>query len=282
MKLRHLEILAAVIECRGVSRASEHLNMSQPAVSAAIRALEDELSVELFKRPSGSRTVRPTAAAMKLYAHAREILRRCDDARKSVIEDDERPPKVRVGALQTLSAGDIATFHAHLVRSKPQRRWTIREGSEHSLAEALKDERVDIAWTVVENGATDSRVLWREPYVAMVAKHHPLAKSGNSSLRISELNGEPIVLRGRCELPRYALQDAGLSVKPVARAERDELALSMVACGLGFAIAPRSLATSEVVALFVDDLGLSRQIGVKWRPATSSRLVDAVAAMLMT
>ncbi len=282
MKLRHLEIFAAVIECSGVSRASKHLNMSQPAVSAAIRALEEELSVALFERSSGSRTVRPTGVAMRLYVRARDILQRCDDARKSVAVPDERPPKIRVGALQTLPASAVAAFHAKLVRSLPEWRWAIREGGARSLADALKDDRVDIAWTVVEESALDARVLWREPYVAMLAKHHPLAKRGNPSLCMSELNGQPIVLRGRCELPRFALQDAGLSVRPAARAERDELALSMVACGLGFAIAPRSLATSDVVALPVDDLRLSRQIGLKWRPTMSPAAIDAIAAVLTT
>ncbi|MCG8360418.1 MAG: LysR family transcriptional regulator, partial [Kiloniellales bacterium] len=66
MKLRHLQILVAVVEQRGISRASEHLNVSQPAVSAAIRSLEDELGVDLFERANSSKGVRPNGQAMKL------------------------------------------------------------------------------------------------------------------------------------------------------------------------------------------------------------------------
>ena len=61
MKLRHLQILIAVVEQRGISKASEHLNPSQPAVSAAIRSLEEELGVALFERANTSKGVGRTA-----------------------------------------------------------------------------------------------------------------------------------------------------------------------------------------------------------------------------
>lgn len=279
MKLRHLEILVAAIEHGGPSRAAEHLNMSQPAVSAALKALEAELSVVLFERANGSRNVRPTGQAMKFYSHARDILRRCDDARKSVGVEDDRHARIRVGALNTLSASDIAAFHSRLVGEAPAWRWTVREGSEQALSDGLRDDRLDIAWTVIKDGEADTKALWQEPYVAMLATHHPLVKRGRSSLRISDLAGQPIILRGRCELPRFALQDAGFSIKPAARAERDDLALAMVACGAGFAIAPRNLATSAVVALPIDDFDWRRTIGLRWRPGISRDAVDAAIAV---
>jgi DNA-binding transcriptional LysR family regulator len=281
MKIRHLEIFVAAIECRGLSRASEHLNMSQPAVSAAIKALEEQLSTVLFERPKGSRNVKPTSSAMRFYLHARDILRRCDAARSSVLEHDPRPPKIRVGALHTLSATDIADFQFRIVKDLPAWRWTIREGSALALSTALKEKRLDIAWSVIEQGETEARILWQEPYVAMLSKHHPLAMRGHNSLQVSDLRGDQIILRGRCELPRHALQDAGFSIKPAARAERDELALAMVACGLGFAIAPRNLATEDVVALPVDDFDQHRTIGLKWRPSVPAEVVDSMVSVLL-
>jgi DNA-binding transcriptional LysR family regulator len=280
MKIRHLEILVAVIENGGPSRASEHLNMSQPAVSAAIKALEAELSVVLFERPSGVRRVRPTDAAMKFYLQARDILRRCEEARNSLKESGKQAPKVRIGVLHTLSAKDIASLQVRLVSGASKWRWTIREGSERMLAESLKSGKVDIAWTVVEGESADARVLWQEPYVAMLSRNHPLARRGSTSLSIADLNSEMIILRGRCELPRLTLHDAGLTARPAARAERDELAMSMVARGLGFAIAPRSLATSDVIALPIDDFDRTRNIGLKWRLDTSADAVEEAVTAL--
>jgi DNA-binding transcriptional LysR family regulator len=68
-----------------------------------------------------------------------------------------------------------------------------------------------------------------------------------------------------------------------ARAERDDLALRLVAQGVGIAIAPRSLATGDVVAVPVTDLRLERSIGLMWRSEMPERLVaamlDAVSAL---
>lgn len=280
MKLRHLQILVAVVEQRGISRASEHLNVSQPAVSAAIRSLEEELGVVLFERAKTSKGVRPNGQAMKLYHHARDILRRCDEAKKSVMQPDKRPPKASLGILHTLAAPDIAKAHSTLVQTAQQWRWSVREGGAAWLGDALDRQQIDLAWGTVDEGSSYSKVLWREPFVAILSKDHPIAKSGRTSIRIDDLDNERIILRGRCELPRNALQQAGLTIKPAARADRDELALALAAQGLGFVIAPRSLASLDVAVLPVDDLDLVRSIGLRWRNDTPAELVEAAAAAL--
>lgn len=280
MKLRYLQILIAVVERRGISRASEHLNVSQPAVSAAIRSLEEELGVTLFERANASKGVRPNGQAMKLYHHARDILRRCDEAKKSVMQPDKRLPKASLGILHTLAPSDIARAHSRLVKTARQWRWSVREGGAVWLGEALDRRQIDLAWGTVDDESAHSRVLWREPFVAILSKNHPIAKSGRTSIRINDLHNERIILRGRCELPRDALQDAGLAIRPAARADRDELALALAAQGLGFVIAPRSLASLEVAVLPVDDLDLVRSIGLRWRKDTSPELVEAAIAAL--
>ena len=280
MKLRHLQILIAVVEQRGISRASEHLNISQPAVSAAIRSLEEELGVALFERANTSKGVRPNGQAMKLYHHARDILRRCDEARKSVMQPDKRPPKASLGILHTLAPSDIAKAHSKLVKTARQWRWSVREGGAVWLGDALDKNQIDLAWGTVDDGSPHSKVLWREPFVVILSKDHPIVKNGRTSICIDDLDGERIILRGRCELPRNTLQQAGLTIRPAARADRDELALALAAQGLGFVIAPRSLASSEVAVLSVDDLDLVRAIGLRWRKDTAPELVEVAVDVL--
>lgn len=280
MNIRYLQILVAVVECRGVSAAAEHLNVSQPAVSAALRTLENDVSAKLFERFSGGRRTKPTPEGMKLYAEAKEILRRWDAAKRSLHEDDGQPPKIRLGVLHTLAADDIARAQGALTRRAAAWRWRIREGNASAIAADLEQDRADLLWTTVDAGDPFSRTLWQEPYVAMVAKNHALARSDRLTIQIKDLNGESIVLRGTCELPRNSLQDAGLSVKPAARADRDELAMSFVAQNYGYAIAPRSLANADVVPLSVSDLGLTRTIGIRWKKAEMRDAADTLAAIL--
>jgi DNA-binding transcriptional LysR family regulator len=281
MKLRHLEFFVAVIECRGVSKAAEHLRVSQPAVSAALRSLEADLGQTLFDRYSGGRRSRPTPQALTFYEHACDILERCDIARRSLASDKGDPQRIGMGVLQTLPASEIARVYAALRRSASQWRWSLREGTESEVSSWLKAGRIDLAWTVPEEGARNAAVLWREPYVAMVSKHHALARSDRLHITVADLAGEPFILRESCELRGGALKSGGLKISPSARAVRDELALDLVAKGIGFAIAPRCLATADVAALAVTDLGLSRAIGLMWRPDCPQAAIDAVTKSLV-
>lgn len=280
MNLRQLQFFIAVIESRGISKAAKRMHVSQPAVSVALRTLEEELGHTLFDRKNGGRRSRPTARAMRFYQHALEILERCDLARRSLAADDGRPPKIRIGVLRTLSARDVANTHALLNRNAPQWRWSVREGTSGEISNWLQRGRVEIGWTVVDNDAPMARILWREPYVAMVSRQHRFARNSRLHIAVKDLAEEQLVLRGTCELRAEALQAAGLAIRPAARAERDELALHMVANGVGFAIAPRCLATAEVVALPVTDLGLSRAIGLKWTSDCPDAAIGAAREIL--
>jgi DNA-binding transcriptional LysR family regulator len=217
---------------------------------------------------------------MRFYHHAREIIERCEAARRSLSEASDRPPAVRIGVLRTLAAGDIAAAHAALQRGRTDWRWSLREGSEQELAKWLSQRRIDVAWTTVDEAAGHASVLWRELYVAMLPPQHRLAQGARPPLRAADLTDELFVLRGACELKQGTLQAAGLRMKVVARAERDDLALRLVAAGAGIAIAPQSLATADVVSLPVIDLELSRCIGLRHRSDAAGQALETVADAL--
>jgi DNA-binding transcriptional LysR family regulator len=73
MDRRHLEYFLAVADCGGFTNASYVLKIAQPSLSQAIKSLESELGVELFKRvPQGTRL---TSAGENLIGPARQTLR---------------------------------------------------------------------------------------------------------------------------------------------------------------------------------------------------------------
>jgi len=129
----------------------------------------------------------------------------------------------------------------------------------------LKQGRIDAARTVGEAETPTARVLWRDTFVALLPPRHRLAQRGRSSITLHDLDGEALVLRSICEMKTGALRSAFLSIHVAARAVRDDLALRLIVQGVGVAIAPRSLATDEVVAMPVQGLELERSIGLRWR-----------------
>lgn len=72
LKIRHLEVLVALIEAGSISRAAEQLGLSQPAVSIALSNLEEEFGFRLFHRSKGF--FAPTSEAQILYAQAEQGL----------------------------------------------------------------------------------------------------------------------------------------------------------------------------------------------------------------
>jgi len=81
MELYQLRAFAAVADAGQLTRAADRLHISQPALSAQIKALEDELEVRLFERtPSG---MQPTRAGRELLGHAERILAAVDGMKRA-------------------------------------------------------------------------------------------------------------------------------------------------------------------------------------------------------
>lgn len=82
MSLVQLESFVAVAEAGHVGRAAERLHISQPPLTRRIKALEEELGVELFDRTARGMVLNPAGVA--LLGRARAILELVEDARASV------------------------------------------------------------------------------------------------------------------------------------------------------------------------------------------------------
>jgi DNA-binding transcriptional LysR family regulator len=82
MDLRRLEVFAKVAELGSFSRAAEALSLTQPTISEHVRALEDELGVQLLDRLGRGAT--PTPAGQLVLGYARRILALAREARQAL------------------------------------------------------------------------------------------------------------------------------------------------------------------------------------------------------
>ncbi|BAU49110.1 LysR family transcriptional regulator [Sulfurifustis variabilis] len=275
MKTQHLKAFVAIVKYGGVIKAAGQLHLTQPALSASLKALERDLGCTLFDRSRGNRRVRLTANGQRFYARALTILRECEVARSELRGEAPPKPRLRLGVLETLPrawtrsllagvrAGDVAV--------------EIWEGSAERLTGWLEQERIDAAVTVVGEKGVDARVLWREPFVAVVPPGHALAARARRTLTIRELAAEPFVFRSRCELSPVGeaqLRAAGTTLRTVVRAAREEVAFDAVERGYGLTFAPRSIVPARLVAVNVSGFSLSRTIGLHWRAGLDRALVE--------
>src|SRR5437868_14263834 len=95
LEVRDLRLVDAIAAAASVTRASRRLNVTQPALSKHLRALEERFGAPLFNR--GAR-LEPTALGTQVLGHARSVLERLDAAEAELAQTGEAPRRiVRVG-----------------------------------------------------------------------------------------------------------------------------------------------------------------------------------------
>jgi DNA-binding transcriptional LysR family regulator len=107
MDLRHLRYLIAIVDQGGIRKASRQLYVAQPSISKALRELESELGVDLFRR--SPRGIELTEAGDEFVEHARDILARAAAAQSAMRRRaEQQSTRLRVGLLSgTIAAGEL-------------------------------------------------------------------------------------------------------------------------------------------------------------------------------
>lgn len=277
--IQQLRFLVAVVDYGGVGKAAERLHISQPSISAGLKVLEQEVGGPIFERAaSTNRQIRLTPAGRRFYRDASDILRQCEAAHGNFFGVAEKVRRVRGGLLDTLPH-DVSPALSHAFEAHgAQVSFDLWEGSADRVAGWLAQERVDVIWTNVHDITPNTRVLWREPLLAVVSPKHAFAKAGGR-ITVRELGTQPFVHRTRCELDaagRAQLRAAAVKLDVRARAEREELAFQLVRSGKFITLAPQSLIPKDLVALTVSGLNLERTIGLQWNDRLDQSLLSLV------
>jgi DNA-binding transcriptional LysR family regulator len=181
LKLRELDVLLAVAQCRTMLKAAQQLAMSQPAVSKAVADLEDTLGVRLFDR--SSRGVEPTLFGVALLKWASAVF---DDIAQGVNEIDFLASPgaglVRVAAAPQIIAGILPVVLASLKRDYPRITFNISTAGDaaHQYRE-LRDRNVDLVVSRIH--ATDNfkneihtDVIFDDPIFLVAGANNPLVR----------------------------------------------------------------------------------------------------------
>lgn len=264
MDLRQLRYFLAVARAGSFSRAAQHENVSQPALSEQIRSLEQELGVPLFERRA--RGVRLTPAGERLLEHARLVLREIATARRSIESLRTRiAGRLAVGAIPTVLPYLLAPRVEEFRRRYPEVQLRLVEDVTARLIEGLRSGDLDLAIVSLPLRQPDlvCAELLREPLLAALPPDHPLA--GEPELDPRALRHERwLLLRdGHCfrnevlALCRRALRD------PDALFETDQFAsiVALVASGFGVSILPAMAAAEARACCLVPVRGAQRRIG---------------------
>lgn len=273
MELRQIRYFLAVQETGSFTRAAEKMFVTQPALSAAIKALEEELGTQLLVRSPKRASL--TAAGLRFRDRAFAILAECNAAKRDLMEQQSRR-QIRLGILNTFNTPPINELIYQFRTTFPEVIIHLQSGSKDQLAHRLGQDQVDLIITALsgEEESSTSLPLYQERFVLVVSTQHELAT--RSSVHLADLHEMPFVLRKNCEVldqgKRVFLTE---QAQPLlnCRTEEDAWAMSMVRNNLAATIMPETVDGTGVVKIPIVDFGLIRTVGCLWRSHSEQETV---------
>ncbi len=193
MNSHQLAVFREVMKTGSVSQAARNLHRTQPAISAAIKTLEEELGLTLFLR-EGRRLV-PVPEAQYLMEEATEILARMETAQQNLANMRDRVQgSIRIVAMPGPSTFLLPDFISRFVAGKPEVRVTLATRSSPQVRSLVAAGSFDIGFCDMTRFRGDRKLYTAEELpsncLCAVPASHPLA--GRPVITATDLNGQPM------------------------------------------------------------------------------------------
>jgi DNA-binding transcriptional LysR family regulator len=192
MELRHLRYFVAVAEELNFSRAAQRLHIAQPALSNQIKALENELGVQLLERTR--RIVRLTDAGKTLLSDARPLLADAQTAELHARGAQKgETGTIHIGYVLTTANTQLASIIKAFRESYPGVMPDLAQLATGAQIVGLKNRQLDVGFVrpPVNAHELETEVLGEEKMVLAVASSDPLAKKRRLSWQ--DLNGRVVL-----------------------------------------------------------------------------------------
>jgi LysR family transcriptional regulator, cys regulon transcriptional activator len=241
MKLQQLRYLTEVVR-RGlnVSEAAEALHTSQPGVSKQIRALEDELGVQVFVR-HGKRLVQITEPGKAVVSIAERILSEAQNLRRAGEEyANDQLGTLTIAATHTQARYALPKAVAAFKRKYPRVELVLHQGNPTQICEQVLAGEADMGVAtemISQFPELISLPVYSWNRVVVVPPKHPLLKGALTLERIAE---HPIVTYdfafANRSLVQKAFENRGLTPHVVLSAQDSDVIKTYVELGLGIGI----------------------------------------------
>lgn len=248
MEIDQIETFLAVGTYGGFHRAAAALRISQPAVSARIRALEDSLGVKLFTRTKGTMAVSPAGKALR--PHAEQLLRDVAKARQAV---HELQPSTS-GTLSIAAALSVCTYFLPDVMkdyqsAHPKVMVSLRSGNSAQVLKMVLDGEAEIGVArSLNHPEVETMTLRDDPLILVGHPRHPAAQRRH--VRLEDVETMPLIFfdRGSSDwtLTQSLFRRAGQLPNTVLEVETIEAAKRMVERKLGLSFLPQIAVIHEL------------------------------------
>ncbi len=285
MDISELQVFLTVATERSFSRAAVKLHRTQPAVSQAVKRLEEELGERLFDR--SSKGGRLTEAGTILLDYARQLTRLKEEAEGAVRElQDLRRGRVLIGANEA-AVHVLLPVIEHFREAHPQAQVEVNRTPARQIAAEVLNRSLDfgVLTFAPRDRGLDSVALGEDDLVMLTRPDHPLAK--RKEITMEEFGRQTIIAHNDPSPARervlrlYEQRRAPINIQ-IGLPSLDGIKRG-IEFGLGVALLPRRCALSELnsgqlAAVAVPQLREPRDVRLVYR--SSGEMTHAAEAFL--
>ncbi len=246
MELRHVRYFLTVAEEGSFTKAAEKLCIAQPPLSRQIRDLEEELNAKLFVRKSRGLTL--TEEGERFLQYARRIKQLTDQS----VEDISKMKKGLTGRLYLATVEGhapelMANWISEFKKKYPMVEYEVWNGNSDDVIKRVHSglNEVGVITLPYDQEGLDGRLIYSEPWVAIIPEGHPLSEEKSEFIELKKLAPFELIIPSR-RSRRKEIENwfAPLKCQPkiICRMAHMLNAYELTVKGVGIAIYPASAA----------------------------------------
>ena len=261
MLLKQIECFLTVAKLGNLSRAANEMFLTQPTLTARLKALEEDVGNQLFIRTKGG--MKLTEAGNSFLPYAERCVESIENGKQHLKELREGTAgHLKIGALPRVSTYTLPGLLGRFTAEYPGVLVSVRTGHSADIMDMVLREEVQLGLgRTLDHPDIESTPLYDEDLVLVVNPEHPFASK--ETVNIKDVSGENLILFDRAsaayELTKLLFRSSGLQEPRTMELDNIEAAKRMVEHRLGVAFLPKRAVTRAVAAnrlrqVYVDDL----------------------------
>jgi DNA-binding transcriptional LysR family regulator len=274
MEMHQIRYFLAVADKLNFTRAGELCGVTQPALTRAIKTLEDELGGLLISRERANTHL--TELGRMVRPHLEHLYRETQETKRLAKDfTQDKGTKLKLGIMCTIAPDQIVELIGSIQTRHPGVELQLCDANAWDLQKQLLEGSLEVAIYCLPGREPDKHThvipLFREQIVIAINPRHRLANG--SAIRVKDLDGECYIHRMNCEFAGYAdpvFAAQSVKCRAAYQSDRDDWTLAMVAAGIGWAFMPaNSVKHPDVVAIPITEPEFWREVNlvsVRGRP----------------
>ncbi len=262
MTFTQLSIFALLAEQKSFTVVAHHLQISQSAISHAIKSLEQNWAVTLFHRDHNE--VELTEAGARLLLHVQEILNISNQLKQEISDiHGFHSGTLRIGSFGASSSNVLIPLILEKFSIEyPNIEVFIKEGTDKDIAQWIQERSIDVGFVVLPDERFDTFSVMNDIFVALIPKSYELSRQ--SAVSLQELVEHPFLMTsaGSQSHVTEMFRKANLSPKIKCYFSQILTIINMVNNHAGVSIVADMALNQELMTLFpnVQKLPLSPNI----------------------